>query len=1499
MKSHYLNKLAGMVIFINMITIVSLSQTVRPFSQEKLSLSQHSLKNAKLTTDDFSGTALGFHGTSGYLDIPSDPALNNSQFTVEFWIKTNNPGEFKGVVDKGRSTDSDWYFLTGSAANPNGIIFGVGDGTSRAELSHAWNDTLWHHVAGTFDGTTMHLYVDGQVCGSATTTHSATTNNITIGARNDQSYYLDSKLDEVAIWSLARSATEIRQSLHLTHESTETGLVSYWQFNEGSGTTAADDAGSNDGTLINPAGISWINSTIPLGDGANAILEVEPVLGTVSFPGTGFEMDFSQKYLTDTISVTRIDDSPNHLPEGINKVFDQQYWSIEKYGPGSFTARYIFTTSEKITNQESLNPDMLKLYHRSSTSSGDWTFLASAISVDRVNQKVTFPGFSIPGQFIICTETNYFEGGYINHDTIWSGNMAVNGDVIIDGGVSLTIEPGTRIEFLDFYHIDCRGDIQALGTATDSIVFLPNDTDVGWNRIFYLDTDPANDSSRFSYCHFTHGKAVWDPNPQLRQGGALCIYWFGKISISHCLFTFNSAEQTGGAIFTELSDICVKSSRFYENEANNLGGAIYSQNCDPEIRNCIFEENDQNALGFSDASPYVVNNLIYNNRVSEALYFKNSSGVFINNTIVDNYSGGLILLENSNPQFKNTILRGNAPEVYLLYDSADPDFYYCNVEGGTEDFDGGGADDYTGDFENCIDVGPSFIGTGAHPYDLADDSPCINAGDPVTTTAETGSLDLAGDIRIYQGRVDIGTYESRVPTDNLVGSALEFDGVDDYVAIPSNSLYNSNSFSVEFWIKLNSPAKWSGIIDKGRDSNTDWYFLTGDEGETEGVIFGAGNGSSTAEVSYSWSDELWHHVAGVSNGSAITLYVDGEEKDTENIAVSMSDNAIVLGSRLDNSYFMNGQIDEFTIWNRALGTTEIREMMHKTHSETENGLVGYWSFNSGSGTTAEDKIVTNNGTLMNMNDEDWIISTAPVPYESAADGNWTNPASWLSGQGIPSTSWTRATVNSNLHLNDNRECIELLIETGKSLTIDAGVWLTVTDSLSNLSGTSGLLIKSDATATASLIHENTGVNATVEQYIPQYAGNAGWHFLSSPVSGQAIRPEFVSGENPIPGNDDFYKFDEVTNYWINTKNNEGNWNTAFEDDFVVGRGYNVAYEADVTKSFAGELNCIDLILDETTTPTITYNIDGGAGWNLMGNPYPSGLDWDDCEKTHIDASVYVYKGDVGQYVSWNGSIGSLTDGIIPPMNGFFVKASSNPELTLLNSARVHSSSNFYKEKNNVEDLLVLKVEGNGFSDQTYIHFNGIATNDFDSDFDAYKLMGVSNAPQLYTKAGDSKLSINVLPYTSEEITIPLALEVGNDTEYTISVIENTFRESLDILLKDLESGVVYNLRTNKQLTINQSTSNPDRFLLLINGITGIEENLDVDGIEIYSYGNQVFIKADDPGEVRVYNLLGQQVLHRNLLDPGNLTGFPIQATGIYLTTVKTGKALSTKKVFIR
>jgi len=89
-----------------------------------------------------------------------------------------------------------------------------------------------------------------------------TTNDLVIGNNLNTSRAFDGKIDEVNIWSVARTQSEIQFDMYHTLEGTETGIVSYWQFNESSGSTVTDAVGVSNGTLNNMSDGDWVESTM-------------------------------------------------------------------------------------------------------------------------------------------------------------------------------------------------------------------------------------------------------------------------------------------------------------------------------------------------------------------------------------------------------------------------------------------------------------------------------------------------------------------------------------------------------------------------------------------------------------------------------------------------------------------------------------------------------------------------------------------------------------------------------------------------------------------------------------------------------------------------------------------------------------------------------------------------------------------------------------------------------------------------------------------------------------------------------------------------------------------------------------------------------------------------------------------------------------------------------------------------------------------------------------
>ena len=132
-------------------------------------------------------------------------------------------------------------------------------------------DGKWHHIAWRIvdsAANTMEVYVDGVIrpfialCTQAPQAFTAWNDFMAIGAANNRGTVEDhfhGALDEVRLWSVARTPGQIQANWDREVDPTTAGLAGYWRFEEGVGSTTFDYAGSNDGTLVNAPVWSSLN----------------------------------------------------------------------------------------------------------------------------------------------------------------------------------------------------------------------------------------------------------------------------------------------------------------------------------------------------------------------------------------------------------------------------------------------------------------------------------------------------------------------------------------------------------------------------------------------------------------------------------------------------------------------------------------------------------------------------------------------------------------------------------------------------------------------------------------------------------------------------------------------------------------------------------------------------------------------------------------------------------------------------------------------------------------------------------------------------------------------------------------------------------------------------------------------------------------------------------------------------------------------------------------
>lgn len=237
----------------------------------------------------------------------------------------------------------------------------------------------------------------------------------------------------------------------------------------------------------------------------------------------------------------------------------------------------------------------------------------------------------------------------------------------------------------------------------------------------------------------------------------------------------------------------------------------------------------------------------------------------------------------------------------------------------------------------------------------------------------------------------------------------------------------------------------------------------------------------------------------------------------------------------------------------------------------------------------------------------------------------------------------------------------------------------------------------------------------------------------------------------------------------------------------------------------------------TITPTLTWNTTTGGlaedGWNLVGNPYPSQIDWSSTgiTKTNIESSFYVYDPSTGSYTS-------ASSGIIALGQAFFVHADGNgaPAISFTEDCKASGAATAYF-KTAVQEIRLKVVKDAFNSDMASIAFDGQFNQGFDGQEDARKY------PNTLINFGftvnGTRVQHNRTPLGAWADTFALFIDAPNGN-YTmqLSGIQAALPASKFIYLKDLFTNNVTDLRTVSQyaFTISaQAGASGQRFQLIV------------------------------------------------------------------------------------
>jgi hypothetical protein len=549
-------------------------------------------------------------------------------------------------------------------------------------------------------------------------------------------------------------------------------------------------------------------------------------------------------------------------------------------------------------------------------------------------------------------------------------------------------------------------------------------------------------------------------------------------------------------------------------------------------------------------------------------------------------------------------------------------------------------------------------------------------------------------------------------------------------------------------------------------------------------------------------------------------------------------------------------------------------------------------------------------------------------YVIANNGNIVTTANWVNNGSFTHNGGTLIFAGSVQTLGGTSatQFNNLTIAAGSNTSIISSGQMVQGVVLSNdtLKANGNLTLLSTAVQTALVSGSGSGEvigKLTMQRYLPT---GFGYKYFSSPFIADTVN-DFSSEINLATSFPDVYSFNENLSSagWVNYTNPSGL--------LTPLAGYAVNFgssSAPLTVSLTGVVNNHTI-----SSPTLyNHNQTYTLGFNLVGNPYPSPIDWNALggwTKTNVDNAIYFFSnGTVNQYTGTyssyvNGvSSNGIASNVIAAMQGFFIHVSNGtfPVVGLLavnNSARNLNLTTVFLDYNVPQAPSPFVRLSAGFYDEgmdgdpAAFYFKAGADGAFDKDLDALKLMNTHNGvPNLYAIATDTaRLSIYALPDFFDSVkTVPLGLTTAKDgwISFKATDIEN-MPVGLYVYLSDVKTGIKQDLQNappyrlylaageyKNRFFLNFSTKEPPA-----GGSSGIPAN---GPLQAYSAGGTLFVNGNlnpgEKGEVRVFNLMGQLVLQ------GEISGSTYQpfqsnfAPGIYLVNFSAPEGIQTKKVLI-
>ncbi|MBB6274382.1 hypothetical protein HDF26_004856 [Pedobacter cryoconitis] len=535
--------------------------------------------------------------------------------------------------------------------------------------------------------------------------------------------------------------------------------------------------------------------------------------------------------------------------------------------------------------------------------------------------------------------------------------------------------------------------------------------------------------------------------------------------------------------------------------------------------------------------------------------------------------------------------------------------------------------------------------------------------------------------------------------------------------------------------------------------------------------------------------------------------------------------------------------------------------------------------------------------------------------------NFTNNGSFTQNGGAVTFAGTTQTLNGTTNTTFN----QLNINSGSTTTVNSSQQIGgVLLSNGSLNANGNLTLLSTATQTALIDGSGIGVvtgNLTMQRYL---AAGFGYKYFSSPFTAATVNA-FASTVDLNAAFPNFYTYIEskASSGWTNYSTTTNLLNPL------------KGYAADFGALTAQKLVTITGVVSNGTLSSTLFNTNQPytLGFNLVGNPYPSPIDWNASTgwtKTNIDNAIYFfdsgttsqYTGTYSSYIN-NVSSDGIANNIIASMQGFFVHVSNGTfpvtaTLALSNPVRVNNLSPVFHKTSAISDPSALKPRtllrlSAGYagspdsSDPIVVYTEEIATTGFDSKLDAIKLMNTNDqVPNLYGIASDAtKLAIYALPSIDTNTVIPLVLSTDKSglIDFNMRNIEN-LPAGLQVYLSDAKTGSNQILTENRTFSLQLPSGDyAGRFSMRFKPFkTAINPNSSKDIFNVSGSNGKLTVYIDleteQNGDLILVNLLGQVLFRQKLNGNGTYEINTSVNTGIYIVSFVSSSSIHSKKIFL-